>query len=499
MSTILDLGRLVKSKYPGQYDDLSDYEVGQKVKAKYPTQYTDFTDAPDPKKEQPKQEPTNYNTKRGALQKTAGFVGVEKAGQGIATAGRVASGSINQSGDEAAKLFDEQQAVINAMHKLPVGSPERKRLADFLKRNLNEGAVTQEEIDPGTKLSNKEVAGSFANVALNIATPSAFKGSAVIQAGKNAALGAAYGAAGGLNDNKSGEDLAKSTLTGSLLAAGTFGAGELLGKAKQAITEKLPERLMNTAIKPTLEDLRKNIKVGSDTLGKELLQEKVKGSPETLLKIADTRLQKYEDQLQTVLKNSSGKIRKDALAKYLEPLVNEIAETPGKQAEFEQIVQILSELPQEMSLQQANRIKRNIYKEIRNVGYKLDANLSTKRETLKQLARGLKTEIENSVGDNTVKDINKKLSTYGKLEGRVVDLLARGNKNNLFSLTDTILAGGGFVNPLAFAALIAKKGLGSVTGKTYTANILNKASKVGTGVVGKTTKQVIRRSVYNAN
>ena len=44
--TILDLGKKVKAKYPGQYDDLADDEVGRRVKAKYPGDYDDFTDVP---------------------------------------------------------------------------------------------------------------------------------------------------------------------------------------------------------------------------------------------------------------------------------------------------------------------------------------------------------------------------------------------------------------------------------------------------------------------
>ena len=45
MPTIIDLGQKVKTKYPGQYDDLSDEELGKRVKAKY-SQYSDFQDAP---------------------------------------------------------------------------------------------------------------------------------------------------------------------------------------------------------------------------------------------------------------------------------------------------------------------------------------------------------------------------------------------------------------------------------------------------------------------
>jgi len=44
--TIEDLGKRVKAKYPGTYDDLPDAEVGKKVKAKFPGAYDDYVDAP---------------------------------------------------------------------------------------------------------------------------------------------------------------------------------------------------------------------------------------------------------------------------------------------------------------------------------------------------------------------------------------------------------------------------------------------------------------------
>ena len=45
--TTTDLGKLVKSKYPGQYDDLPDQEVGVRVKTKFPGSYDDFQDEKD--------------------------------------------------------------------------------------------------------------------------------------------------------------------------------------------------------------------------------------------------------------------------------------------------------------------------------------------------------------------------------------------------------------------------------------------------------------------
>lgn len=46
MPTLAELGQKVKTKYPGQYDDLSDDDVARKVQAKFPGQYDDFTGSP---------------------------------------------------------------------------------------------------------------------------------------------------------------------------------------------------------------------------------------------------------------------------------------------------------------------------------------------------------------------------------------------------------------------------------------------------------------------
>jgi hypothetical protein len=45
MATLNDLGKKVKAKYPGQYDDMSDIELGRRTKAKYPQDYADFSGA----------------------------------------------------------------------------------------------------------------------------------------------------------------------------------------------------------------------------------------------------------------------------------------------------------------------------------------------------------------------------------------------------------------------------------------------------------------------
>jgi hypothetical protein len=45
MPTVADLGRLVKAKHPGAYNDIADAELGRRVQAKYPGSYSDFSDS----------------------------------------------------------------------------------------------------------------------------------------------------------------------------------------------------------------------------------------------------------------------------------------------------------------------------------------------------------------------------------------------------------------------------------------------------------------------
>jgi hypothetical protein len=43
--TVIDLAQEVKRQYPGQFDDLPDWELGSEIKAQYPDHFGDFDDA----------------------------------------------------------------------------------------------------------------------------------------------------------------------------------------------------------------------------------------------------------------------------------------------------------------------------------------------------------------------------------------------------------------------------------------------------------------------
>lgn len=133
---------------------------------------------------QPQGQPTDLPTQgagQGFIKGAADIAGVTQAGQGLATAGRVMSGHINQTGNEEVALQQQQQSIINAIQK-QTDPVLKAHLINYLHILTNGGAdpnfhpqgsipnqaVTQGEIDPGTQLSNKQVLGSFGNVALDV-------------------------------------------------------------------------------------------------------------------------------------------------------------------------------------------------------------------------------------------------------------------------------------------------------------------------------------------
>lgn len=430
----------------------------------------------------------------GLFPKVAKFLGIDKFGKGIASAIRVGTGEVNQD-------IKNQQAVDSSVQKVLYAAKNEKdpvkkaRLLEVAKQN-SQNRIDPAQIDPGLNLSNKEILGSAANVALNVATPGAFKGGKAAVLAKNAALGAGFGAASGLEKNRNASGVAGSTVGGALVGGAVGGVGLLAKAAKDFIGVKTPEWIMNKAVKPSLQDLRKNVKYGTATLGKELLDEGVKGGPKKLLEIADTKLGQYENELQTVLTNSGleeARITRKQIIPYAKDLIEKKLGTPGLRNEANRIKGIVNSMPDQMTLTEANQMKRRIYDELRDPAYKLDAKLSVKSSALKVIAKGLKTEIENTVGGTVVKDINHKLSIYGRLENSMVDQLARNLRNNGVSLTDAILLAGGDTS--SFLALLRHIGQGA---ETYVAQGLSKVSKVGTGVASRTTKSLIKRAALNA-
>lgn len=449
-------------------------------------------------------EPTTK--KPGAIKKLGDFLGVSKFGQGLATSSRIISGITKKNIQEQEATTEQANKILYAA-KQEKDLDKRRRLL-MIARDLGQNAVdmSASTVDPGLNLSNKEILGSAANIVLNIATPGGFKGGKAAVIGKNALTGAGFGAASGLEKNRSTKGIIGSTIGGGIVG-GALGVATVGLKAlKDFVSVTTPKWLMDKAVKPTLDEARKSIKLGNETLGDELLKEGVSGSPEKLLKISESKLNTLEDELQKIISSSEvadKRITRDSLAPYIKELSEAKAGTPGLQGDVQRIKNVFDSIPEEMTLQEANVMKRRIYNELRDVSYKLDAKLSTKGKVLKSIARGLKEQIEVSVGGDTVKSINQRLSLYGRLENRIVDQMARSMRNNAFGLTDAILTSGGLatMNPLGVLAGLGAAGVkhaaGSTGFRTGAAQRLSKLRNFGNGKIGKTLEGATKRAVLN--
>lgn len=447
------------------------------------------------------------------VQNTAGFLGIEKFGQGIASTIRNATGEVGQDINTQNQNSDNIAKLIAAARSQP-DPTKKKRLLDMAK-NLGGNVPTAEQIDPGLNLSNREILGSAANVGLNIFAGGELSGGVraggltrqlapelatslnrgakvlkgVTEGGgltgsvvRNATLGGGFGLAGGLNQNLSGQDLLKSTGGGALLGGALSLAGAAISKAKNLVTQTLPEKLYNSAVKPTLSELRKNVKFGQDTLGRDLLNEGVYGSPSKLLQTAQSKLTSTEDELQKILTGSRATITKQEIAPFLDKIKAQAKNTPGMKAEVSKITKVFNDLPAEFSVAKANTIKRDLYKTLNDAGYKLDASLTVKRDAQKAIARGLKDLIEKKTkptyGD-LVPTLNKKLAIYGRLQDRTVDILAKEAKSHGLSTLDLII-GSGFgtgLNPVGLGTVFAKHLYESPTTSTTVAHGLNQLGK----------------------
>lgn len=109
----------------------------------------------------PTEEPPEV--KRKWYEKVAKFTGIEKFGQGIAGAIRTQTGEVDQDIENQQK---SSQAASELM-RLAREEKDLERKKRLLKLAMDNGAVIDpEEIDPTLKLTNREILGSAANVAL---------------------------------------------------------------------------------------------------------------------------------------------------------------------------------------------------------------------------------------------------------------------------------------------------------------------------------------------
>ena len=128
MPDVVLLGRRVKDKYPGVYDDIPDGVLGRKVKAKFPGAYDDFTD-------------TGYTPppERSAYQSVSG--GLAQAGGTLAQAGlslyEAGKGAVTGDFGPAKELGESAlRGASSLAGYLTAGAPPDTRIAELERQRL---------------------------------------------------------------------------------------------------------------------------------------------------------------------------------------------------------------------------------------------------------------------------------------------------------------------------------------------------------------------------
>ncbi|HZS47219.1 MAG TPA: hypothetical protein VFC63_19250, partial [Blastocatellia bacterium] len=196
----------------------------------------------------PQQQQSQPTSLSGLLGKVAGFLGVQKFGQGIASAARISTGQDNQERNENDRALQQNAQLISLLHNPKTTPAQKQHILSFMKliSSGEDTLPTEAQIDPGTGLSNKQVIGSAlstaalaagggvgADAAADAVTGGIAKG-AVGGAVAGAETGAAVGAGSALQNNGSPVDVIKGAVkTGAFGAAG----GGLLGGAVGGISD----------------------------------------------------------------------------------------------------------------------------------------------------------------------------------------------------------------------------------------------------------------------
>jgi len=280
-------------------------------------------------------------------------------------------------------------------------------------------------------------------------------------------------AVGGMNAAANDRNVITGALTGAAGAGVLNIAGTGVKKMLSGVTKKLPERMMGSVLKEPIKDTRAAIK-GGDSLAKEALKRGIQGSDEKIYETSVAKLNQFEDEVQNALTGSKRIIPMADIKQGVQPLIDKYSKS-GNMSAVSNITNRIEALEQyhgkSIPVSVANEVKRALYDEARNAYGQMS---SENMEGVKLIAKVLKEGIANKV--KGVDNLNKELSVYGRIADAAIDKLARGGRNNMLGLTDSILAAGG--GPSAIPVLVGKNVVGSTAGKSFVANALNKAGNL---------------------
>ncbi len=211
----------------------------------------------------------------------------------------------------------------------------------------------------------------------------------------------------------SAQDVKNAAILGGVAAPISEGISSLIKNAPKTLWSNLLKRTPTEALKnPTLtEDAAKTGLTGM--------------TRSSISAQAGEKIKQLEIALDDTLSGVKGKISTQKVAGYVKELKDAYKTIPGETSAVSSINSTLEDLTRKKSLsvQDAQQLKKNIYQHIAKSYGKGLMEISPTTEAQKQIARGLKTELEKVAPE--IKGINKQMAVYGGIKKALDKTIAR--------------------------------------------------------------------------
>jgi predicted house-cleaning noncanonical NTP pyrophosphatase (MazG superfamily) len=267
------------------------------------------------------------------------------------------------------------------------------------------------------------------------------------------------------------------------LSAGTLGkvGAEMFPNVAKTISQTIPEKLMQSALKPTLKQLETG---QASTAVKTMLEEGINPTQAGVQKI-QSKIKDLNTQVANKIEASTGTVKKTDILKYLDELeakklkqvnpADDIVAIDKVKQEFMNFNKPVIKTPgQAIPVQLAQQLKQGTYSALAK---KYGQMGSTEIEAQKTLARGLKEKVGEAVPE--VLGLNKKeaqlIDTLDVVERRALMELNK-NPGGLTWLSENPMAAAGFMadKSAVFKSLLARGLYNLNKGTSRIQGLLNK-------------------------
>ena len=315
-----------------------------------------------------------------------------------------------------------------------------------------------------------------------------------VAVGAGTLLGGTGAIGKGLSEGQTLPQAAKGAVIPAALSGTFFGIGYGVGKSAGAITKKSPEALYQSAIKQSKQDLMKEITGRAPELSKQLIERGVRGTDNKIYSQAITGLVESEKQIDKIALGQAGQqtIQTTQITSSLDDLIRRSQNVFGSEgsAGIETVKQNILNKGNTITVADALRLKRDIYKELSKSAFNVDASLSNQSEALRAVAGSLADEIAKTsveIGALT-KSQQMWIRTAKAIEGK-----AGMARNNIIGLSDTILGAASVAtgNIASLIPAVGRRVFETTRAKTNVAVLLDRIGKIPTDNAGKIAKTTI--------